>query len=63
MQRKGQGRFLIGEGHTFWLWIWDTAAAVDMLTPQGTPLHYAAFCGLYDIVKVLPIEHSEDVNV
>ena len=29
---------------------------------QGTALHYAAFCGLSEIVKVLAIENPEDVD-
>jgi hypothetical protein len=29
---------------------------------RATPLHYAAFCGLYDIVAFLIVEHSQDVN-
>src|SRR5712691_9403969 len=32
------------------------------LTPHGTPLHYAGFCGLYDVVKVLAAENPQDVN-
>ena len=30
--------------------------------PRGTPLHYAALCGLDAIVKFLVIEHSQDVD-
>jgi len=30
--------------------------------PVEPPLHYAAFCGLHEVVRVLAIEHSEDVN-
>lgn len=30
--------------------------------PRGTPLHYAALCGLDTVVKSLVIEHSQDVN-
>ena len=32
------------------------------LLPCGTALHCAAFCGLHEVVRVLAIEHSEDVN-
>src|SRR5579863_180476 len=32
------------------------------MPPRGNALHYAAFCGLKDVVKVLAIEHPEDVN-
>ena len=55
-----------------WLWICDptipfrtrrrTESNNTPLTPQGTPLHYAGFCGLYDVVKVLTAEYPEDVN-
>ena len=30
--------------------------------PRGTPLHYAALCGLVAIVEFLVIEHSQDVD-
>jgi len=53
-----------------WLWIFDPTisfwerneCANAPLAPHGTPLHYAAFCGLYDVVKVLAAEHPQDVN-
>ena len=53
-----------------WLWICDPTiqfwtqnnSAHAPMTPHGTPLHYAAFCGLYDIVKVLATEYPQDVN-
>ena len=55
-----------------WLWICDPTIPIwtrkrnrvekPQLTPHGTPLHYAVFCGLYDIVKVLIAEHPQDVN-
>ena len=32
------------------------------LSPHGTPLHYAGFCGLYDVVKVLVTEYPQDVD-
>ena len=31
-------------------------------SPCGTPLHYAAFCGLHNIAMILAIEHPQDVN-
>src|SRR5580693_4566071 len=55
-----------------WLWIYDPT--VDQwrrdlfprdwmpVAPRGTPLHYAAFCGLHNIVKVLVIEQLQDIN-
>jgi len=55
-----------------WLWIFDptvpswrrdkSESEKSPLTPHGVPLHYASFCGLHDIVKVLAIEHPQDVN-
>src|SRR5579863_6000328 len=53
-----------------WLWICDPTIPTwermerekSPLTPHGTPLHYAGFCGLYDVVKVLAAEHPQDVN-
>src|SRR6266850_781736 len=54
---------------SIWLWIcdptvpsWKRKSARGALPPRGTPLHYAAFCGLYDVVEVLAIENSQDVN-
>ena len=29
---------------------------------RATPLHFAAFCGVHDVVKFLIVEHSQDVN-
>jgi ankyrin repeat protein len=29
---------------------------------MDTPLHYATFCGMHDIVKFLIVKHSQDVN-
>jgi ankyrin repeat protein len=55
-----------------WLWIYDPTARpwnrselakVRLpLAPRGTPLHYAAFCGLRNLVKVLVTEQLQDVN-
>ena len=53
-----------------WLWIydptlfsWERSKQEDApLTPHGTPLHYAGFCGLYDVAKVLAAENPQDVN-
>ena len=53
-----------------WLWICDPTIPFwkrdkpekARLTPHGTPLHYAAFCGLPDVVKDLAIEDPQDVN-
>jgi Ankyrin repeats (3 copies)/Ankyrin repeats (many copies) len=53
-----------------WLWIHDPTlpfwrrdkSAKRPLPLHGTPLHYAAFCGLHDVVKVLAIGRSQDLN-
>ena len=57
--------------HLFiWLWIydptvpyWEGCERAEGPSPtRDTPLHYAAFCGLHDIAKILVIEHPQDVN-
>jgi hypothetical protein len=53
-----------------WLWVYDPTVPFWRRKrpekwpspPHGTPLHYATFCGLYDIVKALVVEQSEDMN-
>jgi ankyrin repeat protein len=56
-----------------WVWIYDpilkpweqTSQEKMPLQPQqpgGSPLHYAALCGLHAIVKFLIIQHSQDVD-
>jgi ankyrin repeat protein len=52
-----------------WIWIFDprnptgnSKRAEWPTPPGGTPLHYAAVCGLDRIVKFLAVEHSQDVN-
>ena len=55
---------------SIWLWIHDPTlyswqrreGAEGPFPPRGTPLHYAAFCGLHDIVKVLATEYPKGVN-
>ena len=55
---------------SIWLWIDDPTGysrrqRVETkvpFPPRGTPLHYAASCGLHDIAKFLAIEYPEDVN-
>jgi hypothetical protein len=52
-----------------WVWMYDPTVAPRYrkklvggpLPPLGTSLHYAAFCGLSDVVKVLTIEHPQDI--
>ena len=63
---KGRPHFVI------WLWIYDPTVpswirdrlerAEFLQPPHGTALHYASFCGVHKVVKVLVIELSEDVN-
>src|SRR6267142_2611209 len=55
-----------------WLWIYDPTVAPWVrgelakvqvpVAPRGTPLHYAAFCGLRNIVKVLVTGQLQDLN-
>jgi ankyrin repeat protein len=54
-----------------WVWIYDPESGEHRydeskrpsdLEARATPLHYAAFCGLHDIVNFLIVEHSQDVN-
>ena len=51
-----------------WIWIFDPASrrqdqqAETPSRPRGTPLHYAAICGLESIIKFLVAEHSQDVH-
>ena len=51
-----------------WIWIHDphrrfqTKRVKSPLPPIGTPLHYAALCGLHAIARFLIAEHSLDVN-
>jgi len=55
---------------SIWLWIhdptvpsWQQRKGAEGPFPLcGTPLHYAAFCGLHDIAKVLATEYANDVN-
>ena len=46
---------------SIWLGIHDPTKS-GPFPPRGTPLHYAAFCGLHDIAKILATEYPEDVN-
>ncbi len=52
-----------------WVWIYDPRApwrrarrSESPCQPKGSPLHYAALCGLHDTVKFLIIERSQDAN-
>jgi ankyrin repeat protein len=53
------------------IWVWicdprnpsmDSERAQRPSAPEGTPLHYAAICGLQGIAKFLATEHSQDVR-
>src|SRR6266851_3434769 len=52
-----------------WVWIYDPMRPWNRynrperpVSVAGTPLHYAASCGLHNFVKVLVIERSQDVH-
>ena len=51
-----------------WVWIYDPEDGLErshyrrFVKARATPLHYAAFCGVHDVVKFLIVEHSQDVN-
>ena len=49
-----------------WLWIHDPTSWRERdegPSPfRGTPLHYAAFCGLHGIAEIVATEYPEDVN-
>ena len=51
-----------------WVWIHDPelgsgdSSSECPLRARATPLHYAAWCGLHDIVQFLIVERSQNVN-
>ena len=53
-----------------WLWIHDPTVYSwqrreryeGPVPPHGLPLHYAAFCGLHDVAKILATKYPKDVN-
>ena len=55
---------------SIWLWLYDPTLypltqrkiSEGPSPPRGTPLHYAAFCGLHDIAKTLATGYPKDVN-
>ena len=59
-----------GEGHfSAWVRVYDPEDSQRRIKESARPvkarataLHYAAFCGLYDVAMFLVIEHSQDVN-
>ena len=54
---------------SIWTWIYDPEASARrykyserLEEPRATHLHYAALCGMHDVVKFLIVEHSQNVN-
>ena len=54
---------------SIWLWIYDPQSGRLRSNPpehisqdSDTPLHYAAFCGIHDVINFLVVECSQDVN-
>ena len=52
-----------------WIWIHDPERSCHLSERseypsqlRATPLHYAAFCGIHDVIKFLIVERSQDVN-
>jgi cytohesin len=54
-----------------WVWIYDPESGEHRydeskrpsdLEARATPLHYAAVCGIQDIIKFLIVERSQDIN-
>ena len=52
-----------------WVWIYDADNRVlrsnrpgDTSQESATPLHYAACCGIYDVINFLVVERSQDAN-
>jgi len=55
---------------SIWLWIHDPTkysqqqckVAKGPFPLHGTPLHYAAFCGLHGIAEIMATEYPDDMN-
>ena len=52
-----------------WTWIYDPESRTPLTyrserleEARASPLHYASFCGMRDVVEFLIVEHSQDVN-
>ena len=52
-----------------WVWVYDpeepqrrSERPKNPAQAKETPLHYAASCGMHDVVKFLIVEHSQNVN-
>jgi ankyrin repeat protein len=70
--QDGMKRLFDPSKHHFstWIWIYDLESPIPRIwgserpeKARATPLHYAAFCGIYDIVKFLIVEHSQSQDV
>jgi ankyrin repeat protein len=69
--QDGMKRLFDQDKHHFavWVWIYDPESHfpryevyVQPPPTRATPLHYAAFCGLQDMVKFLIVERSQNVH-
>ena len=69
--RDGMKRLFDPKNRSFsiWLWIYDPRrrglrSNRHEYTSQdsATPLNYAAYCGIHDVIKFLAVERSQDVN-
>jgi len=54
---------------SIWLWIYDAVnnglrsdRPEYISQDSSTPLHYAAICGIHDVINFLVVERSQDVN-
>jgi len=52
-----------------WLWIDDPQSRWHRFNrpehpsePRATPLHYAAYCGIHEVIEFLIVERNQDVN-
>ena len=67
----GMKRLFDPRNHHFpiWIWIHDPERSCPLSErseypsqPRATPLHYAAFCDIPDVIEFLIVERSQDVN-
>ena len=70
--QDGMKRLFDPNNHHLSVWVWiynpelgtgDSNSECPSQARVTTPLHYAAFCGLHDVVEFLIIEHSQNVNI
>ena len=71
MEKGTKQLFDLSKPHlAVWVWIYSPESSQRRRNPRdkrplplrGTPLHYAALCGLHFIVEFLVIERSQDVH-